>query len=137
MRDSRQEGHLAGAVNALREEAARHGANYVEIVGATEPHSEHECFEQEYKLRGNAYQVPVPRPPQLEAAAPTASSLPDATPMPAASSGPGATPTPTDACSPPCSPGYACEGGACKPLCNPPCGPGQTCRMDRTCGPVP
>lgn len=44
-------------------------------------------------------------------------------------------PLPERECTPPCSPGYACQNGACIPLCNPPCGADQVCRMDRTCGP--
>lgn len=37
------------------------------------------------------------------------------------------------ACDPICSPGFACERGACRPQCNPTCAPDEICTRQRIC----
>lgn len=39
-------------------------------------------------------------------------------------------------CAPICSPGFACQVGACVPQCNPPCQANEVCSRARTCEPV-
>ena len=111
-----RKGTFEGAMNALREEGARRGADYVELVTSTEPHSETGCFDQEFKLRGMAYKLAATTPASSPAA-------PTSQPVAAAVS----------ECAPPCSPGYACKDGTCTPQCNPSCAANQTCGPDRIC----
>jgi hypothetical protein len=49
---------------------------------------------------------------------------------------PAATPAAPGDCTPICSPGFACQAGACIPQCNPACEKGETCKRHRTCEPA-
>jgi len=90
----------------LRNKAAEKGANYVQLMTLTEPHSTGNCYDNEFIIRGVAYRL---------------DSSGQATTQPASS------------CEPPCSPGYSCQAGQCIPVCNPPCDPGETCNSKRVC----
>jgi hypothetical protein len=110
-----RQGTFEGAMNALREEAAKKGADYVALITATEPHSERGCFDQEFKLRGLASTSAAPATasttppsPAPVGASPVAATVtaPGAAPVPAA-------PKPTPACTPGTT--QACVGpGACQ-----------------------
>jgi hypothetical protein len=64
-------GSAQGAQELLRNEAAKLGASYVQVVSAEKPPINHQCQEHEHKLKGVAY--------RKAAAAPLA---PSATPQP-------------------------------------------------------
>jgi hypothetical protein len=133
-----KEGTFDGALAALKAEGVRQGADYIEIISETEPHPETDCFDQEYRIRGMGYKLPPAnvQPPSEPTTRPVSPPKAATVQEPAAASVASATAAPATDCEPPCSPGYQCEDGACKPLCNPPCGPGQQCQTDRTCRPV-
>jgi len=101
-------GTLEGATAALKEAAARKGADFVKVTKVVKPYSGHDCYHREFKMEGLCYQL---------ARAPVASA-------------------PPAACDPPCSPGYSCDAGVCQALCNPACATGQICRIDRVCVPA-
>jgi hypothetical protein len=50
-------GNFDGASTLLRNEAAKIGADYVEIMTVTEPHMEKECRRNEYKIIAVAYRT--------------------------------------------------------------------------------
>jgi hypothetical protein len=103
-------GSLGNATGALKEAAARRGANFIKLTQVTKPYAGHDCYHQEFTLYGLAYAVG------------------DVPPLEAAST----------ACAPPCSPGYACSSsGVCLAQCNPACAPQEICRADRVCVPSP
>jgi len=121
-------GTAEGATAAIKEAAARRGADFVKLTGKKEPYAGHDCFHQEFTLLGVAYRLP------------SAASAPPSTPSAAVVVAP-PVPSPTVSavlaeCAPPCSPGYGCDAGVCLALCNPACGPEQRCRADRVCVPV-
>lgn len=124
-----QRGTEAGATAALREAAARHGANFVKITKTVTPHPGHECFHQEFTIEGLAYSLPESKPVVLAAPPLGSAPMPVLAP-PSAESASSAAP---NACAPPCSPGYVCHAGVCEAECNPPCAVDQTCRADRVC----
>src|SRR3954464_13622946 len=62
-----QRGTEAGATAALREAAARHGANFVKITKTVTPHPGHECFHQEFTIEGLAYHVGESKPVPVSA----------------------------------------------------------------------
>jgi hypothetical protein len=109
------EGNYDGAVALLRNKAVQRGGNYVQILTTIAPHTENSCFDNRFVIRAVIYRVAPVGPVGGEA------SIAKATP---------------GGCVPPCSPGYACESGACLAQCNPPCGANETCRQDRTCAAV-
>jgi hypothetical protein len=121
-------GTLRNATTALKEAAVRSGADFVKVTKVINPYSGHDCYHQEFKLEGLAYRVhPAVAPPvQSTAPVPVAPAIAAAD---SASSRPAV-------CAPPCSPGYACEAGVCRPLCNPACSARETCRADRVCVPT-
>jgi hypothetical protein len=117
-------GTRSNAITALKEAAARNGADFVKVTKVTEPYSGHDCYHQEFRLEGVAFRVSAvvaPQAPVLTTPAPSAFATNSTVLM----------------CTPPCSPGYACDSGACRALCNPPCGVGEVCRADRVCVPSP
>lgn len=118
-------GTLEGAMALMKEEAHRRNADYVELLMATEPHSESGCFDQTFKLKGMAYKLGSGTLPDRAKKKDAAKAKDDHSP-----------PSDRSSCSPPCSPGYSCSEGKCLPVCNPPCVDGQVCRDDRTCGPA-
>jgi hypothetical protein len=106
-----ERGTYSRALIRLRNRAAARGGDYVEIMTLTEPHQETRlCYDGRFVIRGMLYDVP-------EASEPAESA------------------SDSNTCDPPCSPGFACDEGACEPVCNPECPAGQACRADRTCGP--
>jgi hypothetical protein len=108
-------GTYDGALADLRNRAAELGGNYVQIDAVTEPHDDSGCTTGGYVIRGIVYFVPHgPLPAVVETAEP---------PRPGV-------------CDPPCSPGFACQAGACIPVCNPPCEANEFCTRKRTCEPV-
>jgi hypothetical protein len=116
-----RKGTLEGVMNEAREEAARKGADYVEIMTLIEPHSENGCFDQTFKIKGMAFKLGASNKKVANAPAAPASQPVGA----------------NDGCNPICSPGFACVSGACVPQCNPACTPGQKCGQDRTCVAAP
>jgi hypothetical protein len=99
------EGSYDGAVGILRNKAVQRGGNYVQVLTAVGPHTENGCYDNRFIVSAVIYRTGPASPEALSAAA----------------------------CEPPCSPGYACESGACVAQCNPPCAANETCRQDRTC----
>lgn len=136
-------GTEAGATAAIKEEAARHGADFVKLTGKKQPYSGHDCFHQEFTLLGVGYRVApaastasatVVVAPPVEPAALVSSAVSASSSTPAPSSAPSPAVSAVLAeCAPPCSPGYGCNAGVCLALCNPACGPQQRCRADRVC----
>ena len=125
-----------GATAAIKEDAARRGADFVQLTRKQEPYAGHDCFHQEFTLEGLGFRVASASPvaPAGAAAVVPPAAVPVA-PEPAPPSG-----RPSLAiagalaeCAPACSPGYRCNAGVCLALCNPACGPGQHCRADRVC----
>jgi len=108
-------GTLEGATAALKEAAARQGADFVKVTKIVKPYSGHDCYHREFRMEGVSYRL------KRAAVTPT-SNVP--------------VPVQDAACDPPCSPGYACEVGVCRALCNPACSAGQICRVDRVCVPA-
>jgi hypothetical protein len=126
-------GTRRNATTALKEAAARSGADFVKVIKVTKPYSGHDCYHQEFKLEGLAYRVHPAVAPPVQSASPGPVAPAIATAAPAADS----VSSQPAVCAPPCSPGYACEQGVCRPLCNPACGARETCRADRVCMPAP
>jgi len=108
-----EKGTYEGALALLRNRGARMGADYVQIMTMTQPHSEVGCFDNSFVIRGIAYKLGSPPPA--------------ATVAPAAA---------TTSCDPPCSPGYSCERDRCVPVCNPACDANEICNAKRVCVPA-
>jgi hypothetical protein len=109
-------GSYEGALAQLRNRAGEIGGNYVQIESVTEPHDDAGCTTGSFAIRGVVFFV---------SHGPVQAEQPAEQPAP-----------PTGACDPPCSPGFACKGGACTPVCNPACEAGEVCTRRRTCEPA-
>jgi hypothetical protein len=123
------DGTFDGALARIRNDAAARGGNYVEMVAIIEPHFQDNCQNHTFTIVGRLFRV---RPKAAGQTSEVAACDPPCSPGFSCESG-ACKPAP---CSAACSPGYACESGACKALCNPPCKDGTVCRQDRTCGPT-
>lgn len=131
------------ATFSLKEAAAQRGIQFVKVTRVEKPYSGHDCYHQEYTIRGLGYALPEPAPsasaapaPPPAPPAPPAIALPPAPPVVAPPPAAAEALPPTKACEPPCSPGYECRAGVCEALCNPACGEGRVCRSDRVCVPA-
>ena len=95
------DGTFEGALARIRNDAAARGGNYVEMVAITEPHFQDNCQNHTFTIVGRLFRVKAKAAQQTSEVA---------------------------ACDPPCSPGYACDSGACEPApCNPACEAGYAC----------
>jgi hypothetical protein len=118
------------ALNDLRNQAAKLGANYVQhdppqmgsgdgtTTTVTITGTAYLCAKGDTPVGPGAPVQPAPATP----AAPAATAAP---------------PAPAGGCDPPCSPGYECESSVCKPQCNPPCAADQICNQQRVCEAAP
>src|SRR5690606_16748028 len=106
-----RKGSYEGAYAMLRNRAAEMGATYVKITQQEAPYADGSCMHNEFTIRGIAYRA--------TATATSGSESPRSEPLPPVAA--------ADACNPPCSPGYACEAGACMAVCNPSCSSGFVC----------